>query len=112
MRYPKDSTVMTHSDLALLKHVRNARFVGHQQLFELLRHDRETFSRSSFNWRIQRLIRSNHIECVPGRWWDAGAVYVISRDGLLELESHGEFLIALNSSTRRISNPLYMFHAL
>jgi hypothetical protein len=112
MRYPKDSTVMTHSDLALLKHVRNARFVGHQQLFELLRHDSETFSRSSFNWRIQRLIQSNHIECVPRRWWNSGAVYSIAREGLLELESRGEFLIALNSSTRRTSNPLNVFHAL
>lgn len=112
MRYPKDSTVMTHSDIVLLKHVRNARFVGHQQLFELLCHDSEMFSRSSFNWRVQRLIQSNQIECVPGRWWDSSSVYNISRNGLLELESRGEFLIALNSSTRKISNPLHVFHAL
>ena len=103
---------MTHSDFALLKHIRNARFVGHQQLFELLRHDSELFSRSSFNWRVQRLIRSQHIERVPERWWDASAVYCISRNGLLELESRGEFLIALNSGTRRLSNPLQVYHAL
>lgn len=112
MRYPKDSTVVTPSDVVLLKYVRNVRFVGHQQLFELLRHDGEIFARSSFNWRVQRLLQSQRLEQIAGTWWKSGAVYSISRCGLIELESQGEFLIGFNSGTRRMAQAAQVFHAL
>jgi hypothetical protein len=107
----KGSLVITaDGDIPLLRLVRNCRFVSHQQLFELLCHDAVLSSRSTFNWRIQRLLKSggierqNNLEGVP--------VYSITRRGLLELERQGEFLIALNSSTRQMPNPVQVFHAL
>jgi hypothetical protein len=48
MRYPKGSVVITGAkDVPLLRMVRNCRFVGHQQLFELLQHEAVESSRES-----------------------------------------------------------------
>lgn len=113
MRYMKGSLVITaDGDIPLLRLVRNCRFVSHQQLFELLRHDAVLSSRSTFNWRIQRLLKSGQIERLNKLDLEGVPVYSITRRGLLELERQGEFLIALNSSTRQMPDPVQVFHAL
>lgn len=113
MRYMKGSLVITaDGDIPLLRLVRNCRFVSHQQLFELLRHDAVLFSRSTFNWRIQRLLKSGQVERQTNLDLEGLPVYSITPRGLLELERHGEFLIALNSSTRQMPDPVQAFHAL
>ena len=112
MRYVKDSFVITmEGDIPLLRHVRNCRFVGHQQLFELLQNDGAISSRRTFNWRIQRLLRTRHIQRAQ-MVWQGSPVYSITPTGLLELESQGEFAIALHSRTRRMPDPTQVFHAL
>jgi len=113
MRYMKGSLVVTaDGDIPLLRLVRNCRFVSHQQLFELLRHDAVLSSRSTFNWRIQRLMKSGRIERQSDLDLEGLPVYSITQRGLLELERHGEFRIPLNSSTRQMPDPVQVFHAL
>ena len=48
MRYAKGSFVITaERDIPLLRQVRNSRFIGHQQLFELLQYDAVASCRST-----------------------------------------------------------------
>jgi hypothetical protein len=92
--------------------VRNCRFVSHQQLFELLQHDAVESSRGSFNWRIQRLLKAGRIDRVRDVFWEGCGVYTVNQNGLLELEGHREFAIALNSGTHQMPDRVQVFHAL
>lgn len=113
MRYPKGTFVITaERDIPLLRQVRNSRFVGHQQLFELLHRDAAASCRSTFNWRVQRLLKTGHIERLPSVSWQGSPIYSITQDGLVELESQGEFAIALHSRTRQMPDRAQVFHAL
>jgi hypothetical protein len=113
MRYPKGTFVITpERDIPLLRQVRNSRFVGHQQLFELLHCEAVASCRSTFNWRVQRLLKTQHIERVESVSWQGSPVYSITQNGLVELESQGEFAIALHSRTRRMPDRVQVFHAL
>jgi hypothetical protein len=113
MRYPKGSVVVTRSaDIPLLRLVRNCRFIGHQQLFELLQHDAVESSRGSFNWRVRRLLKAGRIERVNDVLCDGYSVYTINQNGLIELESQQEFAIALHSGTRQMPDRAQVFHAL
>jgi hypothetical protein len=113
MRYAKGSFVITSGrDIPLLRQVRNSRFVGHQQLFELLQYEAVASCRSTFNWRVQRLLKTSHIERLDSVSWQGAAVYSITHNGLVELESQGEFAIALHSHTRQMPDRSQVFHAL
>ena len=113
MRYPKGSVVITGAgDIPLLRMVRNCRFVSHRQLFELLQHDAVESSRGSFNWRMQRLLKAGRVDRVKDVFWEESAVYTVNQNGLLELESHNEFAIALHSGTHQMPDRTQVFHAL
>ena len=113
MRYAKGSFVITgEGDIPLLRLVRNCRFVAHQQLFELLQHEVVSSCRSTFNWRIQRLLKTRHVERLESVYWLGSPVYSITQIGLVELESQGEFAIALHSRTRQMPDRNQVFHAL
>ncbi len=113
MRYVKGSFVITaQGDIPLLRQVRNSRFISHQQLFELLQYDRHVSSRGTFNWRIQRLLKAHHLERMESVSWQGSPIYSITPNGLVELESQGEFAIALHSRTRQMPDRVQVFHAL
>ena len=113
MRYAKGSFAITRDgDIPLLRQVRNSRFVSHNQLFELLRYDALVASRSTFNWRVQRLLKTRYIERLEAVCWQGYPVYSVTQRGLVELESQGEFAISLHSRTRRMPDPSQVFHAL
>ena len=113
MRYTKGSFVITaEGDIPLLRHVRNCRFVGHQQLFKLLENDAAVSCRRTFNWRVRRLLDTRHIQRVETVMWEGSPVYSITQNGLLVLESSGEFAVALHSRTKRMPDPTQVFHAL
>ena len=100
MRYLKGTFVITRErDIPLLLHVRNCRFVAHSQLLELLQYDAAAPCRNTYNWRVQRLLRTGHIQRVEGESFRGTPVYTITPKGLAELESHGEFAVGLNSRT-------------
>lgn len=113
MRYAPGSFVITPAhDIPLLRQVRNSRFVSHRQLFELLRREGAVSCRSTFNWRVQRLLRTRHIVRLDAITWQGSPVYSIAPNGLMELESQGEFAIALHSGTRHMPHRIQVFHAL
>jgi hypothetical protein len=113
MRYAKGSYVITPDrDIPLLRQVRNSRFAGHEQLFELLQHDAVASCRATFNWRVHRLLKTGHLQRVDAVFWEGGSVYSITHKGLVELEGQGEFAIALHSRTRHMPDPTQAFHAL
>ncbi len=113
MRYAKGSLVITtQGDIPLLRQVRNSRFISHQQLFELLQYDAHVSSRGSFNWRVQRLIKAHQLERLESVSWQGSPIYSITPNGLVELESQGEFAIASHSRTRQMPDRAQVFHAL
>ena len=113
MRYAKGTFVITAGrDIPLLRLVRNCRFVSHSQLFELLQYEGAASCRRTFNWRVQRLLNTFHIERLRSTSWQGFPVYSISQNGLRELESQGEFSLALHSRTRRMPDSAQVFHAL
>ena len=113
MRYARGSLVITpERDIPLLRQVRNSGFVTHQQLFELLRQQGVVSGRNTFNWRVRRLIRTQHIARLEALTWQGSPIYAIAPNGLMELESQGEFAIALHSGTRPIPHRIQVFHAL
>ena len=113
MRYLKGTFVITRErDIPLLLHVRNCRFVAHSQLLELLQYDAAAPCRNTYNWRVQRLLRTGHIQRVEGESFRGTPVYTITPKGLAELESHGEFAVVLNSRTRRMPDTHQVFHSL
>lgn len=113
MRYARNSIVINGTrDVPLLRQVRNAGFISHDQLFALLHYGRLEGSRRGFNWRVHRLLSSRHIHRCEGVEWHGAPVYRITKDGLLQLESHGEFVTALHSGTRRPPDKSRVFHSL
>lgn len=99
-------------DIPLLVQVRNSKFISHEQLFGLMETQGLEHSRNSFNWRVKRLLGSGFILACPGNFGCASSVYRIGSDGLIQLENHGHFVMALNSSTRHLPHPSQIPHAL
>ena len=113
MRYPKGSIVISPArDIPLLRQVRNARFISHQQLFELARPEGVKYARVSFNSRMRRLLSTKRIACLEAITWHGSPVYSIAHNGLMELESIGEFSLALHSGSRHMPHPIQVYHAL
>ena len=113
MRYRKDTIVINpKEDIPLLLYVRNCRFTSHQQLRELLRYDSVLMARSTFNWRLERLVKSGYLEQIPNVNFAHSSAYAITRLGLAVLESHGEYAVAVNSGSRNVSHPSQLFHGL
>jgi hypothetical protein len=113
MRYRKGSIVISSDgDIPMLRQIRNSRFVSHKQLFELLQRDSVLSARSTFNWRIERLLQSGHVERIGHLNFQGSPVYSITRDGLVELEGGGDFAISLHSKTKHLPHRAQVFHAL
>lgn len=113
MRYAKGSFAITpERDIPLLRLVRNCRFIGHQQLFELLQYEGAASCRRTFNWRVQRLLHTRHIERLSNFFWQGSPVYSVNQNGLRQLESNGEFSLSLHSRTRRTPAINQVFHSL
>jgi hypothetical protein len=113
MRYAKDSLVISpERDIPLLRQVRNLRFVSHNQLFEFMQLAGLDHCRSSFNWRMRRLIKSGHLSVCQGVFGAGSAVYRITREGLMLLEHHGQFTTVLHSNTVHLPHPSQALHSL
>jgi|SRR5579864_214742 len=112
MRYAKNSLVINpERDIALLRQVRNLRFVSHNQLFDLMQHCGLDHCRSSFNWRIRRLVKSGLLSVCEGVF-SRSTVYRITKEGLLMLEHHGHFTAILHSRTAHLPHTSQVLHAL
>jgi len=113
MRYAKGThSISASRDIPLLVHVRNSKFITHQQLFELAQLASCEHSRESFNWRVKRLVHAGYISASQGNFGNGGVVYRIARPGLIQLENHGKFAASLNSGTQHLPHPSHVYHAL
>ena len=112
MRYARGSIVISRDgDVPLLREVRNSKFASRRQLFSLL-DGAASLSRSTFTSRLKRLLDRGYLRALPDVFWHGSAVYSITPRGLMELESQGEFAVALHSATRHMPHPLQVYHAL
>ena len=113
MRYAKGSLVISaNGDIPLLLEVRNSKFISRRQLFELLQSEENPVIPTTYTSRLQRLLRADLIRLLEGRGWHGSSIYSIAPQGLMELESHGEFAMALHSGSRHMPHPLHACHAL
>lgn len=113
MRYLKNSIVIQEErDIPLLRQVRNSKFVGHKQLFELMRFAGYESSLDSFGWRVRRLLRAGFMSVSDGAFGAEGVVYRITRDGIALLEHHGHFTTVLHSSTKHLPHTSQVLHSL
>jgi len=95
-----------------LLYVRNCNYVSHDQLFEFLQRDGVETSRSSYDWRVRRLLKCQYLESVTTMRWQGCPVYTIGRNALFYLEGVGECVVAFNSATRRRRDQSTLCHAL
>jgi len=113
MRYRKGVVMVSgERDIPILAQVRNSKFVSHQQLFEFMQSGGHEYSRSSFNWRIKRLLDTGLLALCPGTLGRSTSAYLVTREGLLYLEDHGHFATVLNSKTGHLPHPAHLHHAL
>lgn len=105
-------TVSETRDLPVLLQIRNARFITHEQLYELLSLASYEHSRNSFNWRIRRLLQAEYVSICKGAFGRGAVVYHISRQGLYQLENWGHFATVLNSTTQHLAHISQVHHAL
>jgi hypothetical protein len=113
MRYAKGTvSVSEKRDIPLLLHVRNSKFITHQQLYELMQLNGVEHSRESFNWRLKRLLTSDYMSVCQGNFGKAEIVYRITRQGMVQLENHGRFATVLNSRSQHLPHPSQAHHAL
>jgi len=112
MRYARGSIVISaEGDIPLLREVRNAKFVSRRQLFSVL-DGADSLSRSTFTSRLHKLLKRDYLHALPDVFWHGSAVYSVTARGLMELESQGDFAVALHSATRHMPHPLHVYHAL
>jgi len=112
MRYARGSIVISvEGDVPLLREVRNSKFVSRAQLFSLL-NSAAALHPNTFTSRLKRLLEREYLCALPDVFWHGSAVYSITPRGLMELESHGDFALALHSGTRHMPHPLHAYHAL
>jgi DNA-binding PadR family transcriptional regulator len=98
-------------DLALLRRVRDCRFITSYQLFEYAKVSDIARSLGSFYWRIGRLVECGLVQTVTlqiGKY----RIYTITRQGLRELENRQECLLSLTSSARFLAKKDEIPHAL
>jgi len=113
MRFARGSVSVSETrDIPLLLHVRNAKFISHDQLFHILQMAALEYSRESFNWRVKRLSSGHYLSACEGDFGNGTVVYRITRRGLTQLESNGHFAAVLNSKTQHLPHPSQVHHAL
>lgn len=113
MRYLKNSIVIqAERDIPLVRQVRNAKFISHNQLFELMRFAGSESSRDSFGWRVRRLLKVGFLSTCAGALGAGGTVYRVTREGVALLEHHGHFTTVLHSNTKHLPPTAQVLHSL
>jgi len=113
MRYRKGHIAISEDrDVPTLLHVRNARAITLEQLWQLLAHDKIEESRRSAQWRIARLEKSGLIERIDAGRFFRQPVFTITNLGMSLLEYRGYTLVSVSSETGRLLPNSQIFHAL
>ena len=113
MRYFKGyASISDERDVPVLLHIRNARAISFQQIFELLTVEKVETVRRVIHWRITRLEKHGLIERLRQDRFRGQPVFMITRLGLRVLESRGHYLLSLPSTAERMIHPNQIPHAL
>jgi len=113
MRYRKGHVAISEDrDVPVLLHVRNARAITLDQLWELLAIERVEESRRSAQWRISRLEKSGLIERIDAGRFFREPVFTITQMGMSLLEYRGHTLVSVSSETGHLLHSSQIFHAL
>ena len=113
MRYYKGYIALSEAcDVPVLLHVRNARAIYFDQLFELISLEMEAALCRSLRWRVARLVKSGLLSRQEIYRHLGKPVFGITQQGLECLEARGHYLLSLPSNTELILHPSQVPHAL
>jgi hypothetical protein len=113
MRYYKGYIALSEAcDIPVLLHVRNARAICFDQLFELISLDMEASLVRSLRWRVARLVKAGLLSRLETYRHLRKPVFGITQQGLECLEARGHYLLSLPSNTEQILHPSQVPHAL
>ena len=94
MRYPKDSIQLNQSrDLPLLRQILRSEFVTHSQLFEFMQLNHCERSRTSFDWRLRRLVGRDMVRRRIHPACTGDFVYSIASSAAILLQDAGEYCL-------------------
>lgn len=113
MRYRKGHVAISEDrDVPVLLHIRNARAITLNQLWELLALEKVEESRRSAQWRVSRLEKSGLIERIDAGRFFREPVFTITTMGMSLLEYRGHTLVSVSSETGHLLHSSQIFHAL
>jgi hypothetical protein len=99
-------------DLPLLLTVRNATFISHEQLLKIQIEAGLEHNPRCFHWRLRRFLDAGLIRALGTVPPYLGRVYAITRFGLGVLESYGEGLMTISSSSQHLPSVVQAPHFL
>lgn len=99
-------------DLPVLVTVRNATFISHEQLLKIQIEAGREHNPRCFHWRIKRIVDAGLVRTLGAIPPFGGRVYTISRLGLGVLESYGEGLLTISSSSQNLPSVVQAPHFL
>jgi DNA-binding Lrp family transcriptional regulator len=113
MRYYKGYIALSDAcDVPVLLHIRNARAICFDQLFELMSLEMIAALSRSLRWRVARLEKAGLIARLEMYRHFGKPVFGITQQGLECLESRGHYLLSLPSDTDQILHSSQIPHAL
>jgi hypothetical protein len=113
MRYYKGHIALSDArDVPVLLHIRNARAICFDQLCALISLEILTEVPRSLRWRLARLEKAGLVMRLSGQQHLVKPVFGITHQGLIFLESRGQYLLSLPSTAEVILHPTQVAHAL
>jgi hypothetical protein len=98
MRYQKGSIKLNPSeDGDILRQVLRSRFISHEQLGKIAETGSVSIPRSTFNWRLQRLVQHRLLKREQIPLFGCSTVYSIGRLGMEHLAIQGEYCAGIVS---------------
>lgn len=91
-------------DLPLLLEIRNATFLSHRQLYDLMAKAGTEYREQALYWRMNRFIKGKYVGCFGSMPPYEGRIYFMTRLGLGVLESFGEGLLGFGSGSKNMPN--------
>lgn len=113
MRYYKGYIALSDAcDVPVLLHIRNARAICFDQLFELISLEMVAALSRSLRWRVARLEKAGLIARLERYRYFGKPVFGITQQGLECLETRGHYLLSMPSNTDQILHSSQVPHAL
>lgn len=106
------TAVIQNEDIPILIGIRDATFIGSQQLRHMLACRKQDYTRDQVKYRLSRLANAGLLNVHPQVATVRGQNYSITRYGLSCLESLGHALVSISSDSEHLADPVQIVHAL